>query len=154
MKISLQKRPAFRVAGINANGIESAECPDIWKRLFSAYSEEALSTLGSGRSFGVCHDMEDPERINYLAGYEVQDAGNAEAMGLTVLDVPEAEYAVVEVEGRVPDCIHQGWKYVMEVYFPESGYTHSGQPDFEAYLPGDMDREDYRMELWIPVVKE
>jgi len=53
----------------------------------------------------------------------------------------------------VPECIHAGWKYLMEVFFPEHGYIHSGKPDFEYYFKGDMYSPDYKMELWVPVVK-
>ena len=49
------------------------------------------------------------------------------------MHIPEAEYAVVQLKGAVPDCIHQGWKYVMETFFPEQGYCYAGTPDFEAY---------------------
>mgnify|MGYP002131834788 CR=1 FL=1 len=44
-------------------------------------------------------------------------------------------------------------KYVLEVFFPETGYRHSGAPDFEVYAEGEMDSPDYEMELWIPIVK-
>ena len=27
------------------------------------------------------------------------------------------------------------------------------KPDFEYYYEGDMDSEDYKMELWIPITK-
>lgn len=74
-------------------------------------------------------------------------------MRLEVLEVDEAEYAVVELTGKVPECIHAGWKYLMEIFFPEHGYIHSGKPDFEYYFKGDMYSPDYKMELWVPVVK-
>ena len=102
---------------------------------------------------GVCHDVENPSKINYMAGYIVNDVDKAISMGLDVLEVEEAEYAVVELIGRVPNCIHNGWKYAMEVFFPEHGYVHSGKPDFEYYYEGDMDSEEYKMELWIPITK-
>ena len=31
----------------------------------------------------------------------------------------EAGYAVVELTGSVPNCIHKEWKYAMEVFLPE-----------------------------------
>ena len=73
-------------------------------------------------------------------------------MGLDVVEGDEAEYAVVELTGSVPDCIHTGWKYAMEVFFPEHGYVHSGKPDFEYYYEGDMDSKDsdYRRILYYP----
>ena len=88
-----------------------------------------------------------------MAGYIVNDVDKAISMGLDVLEVEEAEYAVVELIGSVPYCIHNGWKYAMEVFFPEHGYVHSGKPDFEYYYEGDMDSKDYKMELWIPITK-
>lgn len=47
-----------------------------------------------------------------------------------------------------------GWKFVMENFFPEHGFRHAGSPDFEVYAEGDMDSPAYKMELWIPIVKE
>lgn len=77
----------------------------------------------------------------------------ARELGLDVVEVPENEYAIVRLEGPVPECIHRGWRYVMESFLPEHGYRHSGAPDFEAYAPGDIRAVDYEMELWVPIEK-
>ena len=153
MNITIQKKKAFGVAGINEQGIDSSLCSDVWKNLYSKYSHEELAALGEGQSIGVCHDVENPNIINYMAGYIVADINKAKEMGFDVLEIEENEYAVVELNGSVPECIHEGWKYVMEVFFPEHGYVHSGDPDFEYYYEGDMHNQDYKMELWIPIVK-
>ncbi len=153
MNTTIQKKKAFTVAGVNEQNITSALCPNIWTKLYEKYSHDELASLGSGQSVGVCHDVENQNAINYMAGYIVTDVDQARGMGLDILEVEEAEYAVVELIGSVPECIHKGWKYAMEVFFPEHGYAHSGKPDFEYYYEGDMDSEDYKMELWIPIVK-
>lgn len=153
MNITIQKKKAFGVAGINEQGIDSSLCSDVWKNLYSKYSHEELAALGEGQSIGVCHDVENPNIINYMAGYIVADINKAKEMGFDVLEIEENEYAVVELNGSVPKCIHEGWKYAMEVFFPEHGYVHSGDPDFEYYYEGDMHNQDYKMELWIPIVK-
>ena len=153
MNITIQKEKAFAVAGVNEQSINSSLCPSVWNKLYKKYSYDELASLGSGQSMGVCHDVENPSKINYMAGYIVNDVDKAISMGLDVLEVEEAEYAVVELIGSVPDCIHNGWKYAMEVFFPEHGYVHSGKPDFEYYYEGDMDSKDYKMELWIPITK-
>lgn len=153
MKITIQKKKAFIVAGINEQSINSSLCPSVWDKLYGKYSHDELASLGEGQSVGVCHDIESPGTINYMAGYIVKDANKAENMGLDILEVEEAEYAIVELTGSVPECIHNGWKYAMEVFFPEYGYVHSGSPDFEYYYEGDMDSKDYKMELWIPITK-
>ena len=153
MKITIQKKKAFIVAGINEQSINSSLCSSVWDKLYGKYSHDELASLGEGQSVGVCYDIESPGIINYMAGYIVKDANKAENMGLDILEVEEAEYAIVELTGSVPECIHNGWKYAMEVFFPEYGYVHSGSPDFEYYYDGDMDNKDYKMELWIPITK-
>ncbi|MFQ7348677.1 MAG: GyrI-like domain-containing protein, partial [Anaerococcus vaginalis] len=37
---------------------------------------------------------------------------------------------------------------------PKEGYRHDESPDFEVYGDGDPKSEDYKMELWVPIVKE
>lgn len=153
MNITIQKKQAFTVAGVNEQSINSSLCPSVWDKLYEKYSHDELASLGNSQSVGVCHDVENPSTINYMAGYIVNDVDKATSMGLDVLEVEEAEYAVVELVGSVPDCIHTGWKYAMEVFFPEHGYVHSGKPDFEYYYEGDLHSKDYKMELWIPITK-
>ena len=153
MNITIQKKKAFTVAGLNEQSINSSLCPSVWDKLYEKYSYDELASLGSGEIVGVCHDVENPNTINYMAAYIVNDVNKARDMGLEVLEVEETEYAVVELIGTVPECIHNGWKYAMEVFFPEHGYVHSGKPDFEYYYEGDMNSKDYKMELWIPVCK-
>lgn len=153
MNITIQKKKAFTVAGVNEQNINSSLCPSVWDKLYRKYSYDDLARLGEGQSVGVCHDVESPSTINYIAGYIVTDIDKAKNMDLDILKVEEAEYAVVELVGSVPECIHDGWKYVMEVFFPEHGYAHSGKPDFEYYYEGDMNSKDYKMELWIPISK-
>lgn len=153
MNITIQKKQAFTVAGVNEQSINSSLCPSVWNKLYKKYSHGELASLGSNQSMGVCHDVENSSTINYMAGYIVNDVDKATSMGLDVLEVEEAEYAVVELVGSVPECIHNGWKYAMEVFFPEHGYIHSEKPDFEYYYEGDMHSKDYKMELWIPITK-
>ena len=153
MNITIQKKKAFIVAGVNEQNINSSLCSSVWDKLYEKYSHDELASLGRGQTVGVCYDVESPGTINYIAGYIITDLDRAKNMGLYVLEVNEAEYAIVELNGEVPDCIHKGWKYVMEVFFPEHGYIHSGSPDFEYYYKGDMYSKDYKMELWIPITK-
>ena len=153
MNITIQKKQAFTVAGVNEQSINSSLCPSVWDKLYEKYSHDELASLGNGQSVGVCHDMENSSTINYMAGYIVNDVDKARSMGLDVLEVDEAEYVVVDLVGSVPESIHNGWKYAMEVFFPEHGYIHSGKPDFEYYHEGDMHSKDYKMELWIPITK-
>ena len=154
MDIKIQKKPAFIVAGVLLEAIDNSKCPSAWDQLYAHHSFEMLEGLGSGQSFGVCSDVKEGEIINYMATYDVTDKAKSEELDLSIKEIPEAEYAIVPVKGPIPASIHNAWKYVLEVFFPETGYRHSGAPDFEVYTEGDMSSPDYQMELWIPVSKD
>ena len=154
MDIKIQKKPAFTVAGVLLEAIDNSQCPSAWEQLYANHSFESLESLGNGQSFGVCSDVKEGEIINYMAGYNVTDKVKTEELGLSIKDISEAEYAIVPVKGTIPASIHHAWKYVLEVFFSETGYRHSGAPDFEVYSEGDMSSPDYQMELWIPVTKD
>ena len=68
MNITIQKKQAFAVAGVNEQSINSSLCPSIWDKLYEKYSHDELASLGNGQSVGVCHDVENPSTINYMAG--------------------------------------------------------------------------------------
>jgi len=70
MNITIQKKEAFKVAGINAKNIEPSSCPKVWDELFSKYSPEKLEKLGNGQSYGICHDIKNTKKINYMACYD------------------------------------------------------------------------------------
>ena len=154
MDIKIQKKPSFTVAGVLLEAIDNSKCPSAWEQLYATHSFESLEGLGSGQSLGVCSDVKEGEIIDYMAAYDVTDKVKAEELGLSIKDISEAEYAIVPVKGAIPASIHHAWKYVLEVFFPETGYRHSGAPDFEVYFKGDMSSPDYQMELWIPVIRD
>ena len=154
MKVSIEKKPAFKVAGKYIQASLDTRFDQLWNDLYKKYSHSELYALGSGQRFGVCYDMEGGDQIKYLAGFDLQDEAKSEQLGLDVLEIPDAEYAILKLRGPVPDCIHNGWKYVMGQFFPTQGYRHAGTPDFEVFTEGDKYSTDYQMELWVPIVKE
>ena len=154
MDVRIQRKKAFAVAGVKMENIESAVCPSVWDRLLERYDRKMLAGLGNGQNFGMCFAVKGENKINYMACYDVSDPEKAAEMGLDVMEIAEAEYAILTLNGPVPACIHEGWKYAMEVFLPEQGYMHAGTPDFEVYEEGDMKSPSYRMELWIPLAKK
>ncbi len=154
MKVRIEIKPAFKVAGLAAKNAQNENLPALWDRLFSDFSMPQLLALGNGMSFGSCYDYEpDLRSFSYIAGFDLAEPERAAKLGLEILDVPGTEYAIFEVDGPVPGCIHQGWEYVMGTWLPENGYRHAGTPDFENYLDGDLNSPDYKMELWVPIDK-
>ena len=161
MDIKIMKKSAFKVAGSTERIEEGGDFPNVWDKLFKKVSEKKLKNLGNGQSYGACYEIEKNEKenseskytVSYMAGYDAQNTDKAKDLGLSILEVSEAEYAVVKLKGIVPNCIHEGWKYVTGTFFPEQGYRHAGTPDFEVYSEGDMKSDNYEMEFWVPIVK-
>lgn len=155
MKTRIVKRDGFKVAGVKGDAIDSQQCPAMWDKLYEQGSFISLELLGNGQSMGLCYGEMLDDNINYMAAYHVSEANieKAEAMGLEILELPAAEYFVATLKGAIPQSIQNGWRYVMEEYFPVYGYQHNGSPDFELYSQGDTTSEDYVMELWVPFVK-
>lgn len=151
MNIRIEKKPAFKMAGLVIQATQESNFPQLWQDLYEVASHDTFATFGRGQSFGACYEMNSSNSFKYMAGYDITDEKSAEKLGLELLTVPEAEYVVLEIVGAVPQSIHSGWRYVLEKFFPENGYKHAGTPDFEAYFDGDMTSPNYKMELWIPI---
>lgn len=154
MNVRFETKKAFKIAGLVLVHSQNDDFPALWDRLFQQVPYEKLAALGSGEAFGTCFNYSsDPHNFSYIAGYDVRSPEEAHALGLEVVEVPEAEYAIVELTGPVPENIHQGWEFAMREYFPSHDLVHAGTPDHEYYLIGDMDSPDYKMELWVPFVR-
>ena len=156
MKVRIEEKVAFKVAGITMAAKPDSNFMKLWGDLFEIASKETLSAIGvgDGKSYGSCYDAKSDGSFMYMAGYDVIDDEKAEQLNLEILEVPQATYAIFELTGPLPNNIKNGWHEAMHNYFPENGYRHAGTPDFEVYFPGDMQSENYEMELWIPVKKK
>ena len=153
MNLEIVHKDEFNVAGLSVVGKGgSPEFPALWDRLFELGLFAKLMALGTSRSLGVCYDMKEGETFSYMAGLEVVNVDTARQYGAVVLPVAPADYYIQPCKGPVPQCIFEGWKQAMEI-LAQAGYRHSGAPDFEHYIDGDLTAPDYAMEIWIPVVK-
>ncbi len=153
MDIIIERKPAFMIAGISVKSTESKDFGKLWQDFMRTAGIEYLLGLGDGQSYGACYNAKSEDDFSYMAGFDIMSEELAKAKGFEVLIIPEAEYAIIPIKGKVPDCIHEGWKYVTGIYLPEHGLKHAGTPDLEVYGDGNMDSEDYQMQLWVPVVK-
>jgi AraC family transcriptional regulator len=67
--------------------------------------------------------------------------------------IPAASWAVFESIGLLPDSIQKVWEKVYSEWFPSSGIEHANAPELEVYPEGDTKNENYRCEVWIPIIK-
>lgn len=69
-------------------------------------------------------------------------------------EIPASTWAIFESIGAMPNAIQAVWKYIYSEWFPTAEYKHAGGAELEVYLPGNPNDENYKCEVWIPVVKK
>lgn len=101
----------------------------------------------------MCYEIISFKLINYIVVFDVKNVFEVKKLGLDIMEILEVEYVVVKFKGKILNCIYEGWKYVMEVFFSEYGYKYVGIFDFEFYSEGDMGSDNYEMEFWVFIIK-
>jgi len=100
----------------------------------------------------VCPQPNRKGQVRYTAGFLVSEPASAAKLGLGVLELPASTYAVVEVTGPISESVPAGFASFEEAFFAKNPqYRPVG--GLEVYGRGDMQAADYRMELWVPLVK-
>ncbi|ASA26180.1 AraC family transcriptional regulator [Paenibacillus donghaensis] len=171
MKPVIVTIPAFKVAGYGietniAGGSYTKDIASFWSHYEGENLEskmyEILDPPQHGE-VGLCvpSPTEQNGNATYLLGVIVEDFSQVTADMLTI-EVPTAEYAVfttppVDISGEQESdefarVIQSTWKYIFEVWFPESGYVYDERKlDFEFYDERCHARPDTVMEIYVPV---
>lgn len=102
------------------------------------------SLLGITMNFGE-------ENFQYTIGKIESD--DLQDEGFSVIPIPAATWAIFTSIGPLPHAIQSLFVQIYQEWFPATGYEHSGAAEIEYYLPGSSAAENYRCEVWIPVVK-
>lgn len=142
-------REAFTVVGPVYRGTnDNQEIPRLWRTLLPRFSE--LNNLVQTQvSYGVMGNMnQESGEFDYLAGYEFAGGGKLPE-GMETWSVPAQKYAVFPA--TLPTLM-EVFGYINENWFPRSGYSRTGGPEFELYgeefNPQDSNSVLY---LYIPV---
>lgn len=154
-QIRIETRPSFQLKGLvthifgpfseHPNFHESI--PKLWRSL----DKRLLSHDASGAQFGVIDTLhiQDNEALPYWAGIPKSPADSD--IDLTVLDVPEQEYAVIPVKGDARQ-IEPAFMWCLQHWLPNSQYRGINGFELEIY-PSDYQAESDQsyMEYWLPV---
>ena len=168
-------RPAFQVAGfgIQTNITDGSYTKDIavfWTH-YDTYSWEkqmydVLQPPKHGEVGIILPESRQSGTLTYILGVIVEDFSKVLPEMRTV-EVPAAKYAVFTTppvdltqggyQGEAntvdfPQSIRNIWKYIFEVWLPQSGYAFDeSKIDFEFYDERCHFRPDAVMEIWIPI---
>lgn len=157
MKYRIETKPPFSFYGISRtfstiDGQNFKEIPVFWQNVMQDGSfEKMMVSAKSGECLGVCMPMDPKTQTEF--DYVIGAFSDGAVEGYDFHEVPEAQWAVFDVEGPIHPNLQEAWKRIYSEWFPATGFNHATLPEFENYGAGDPNEEGYVMEIWIPVVK-
>ncbi len=154
---SIVRKDAFRVVGTRERYKINLEenfksVPAQWfKAMMTGKIKRLLKMCDSDKQvlLGVSA-FEDEEIFDYYIGVETKDECPKK---FSEYVVPEGEYAVFECVGAIPKALQELQRNIVKDWLPASGYEYGSSPDIEVYYEGDRNSDDYKCEVWLPVVK-
>lgn len=151
MNYRIEQKNAFKVVGVKQRFSTEGLGESVGK-MWGETSPETYGKIGElGKEFvGVYSGMyEDNTTDYYIATITDQECPKT----LCELEIPSYTWAVFEITGPMPDAMCEVWGRIFSEWFPTSGYEHAQAPEVEWYSSGDLSADDYKSEIWIPVVK-
>lgn len=113
-----------------------------------------LHPEGKRDLYGLCGPVKKSETEFYY-GIGVRDSGRigelTKAGEYDIWETESADYAVFKCKGPDGGCIGEAWDRFFKEFCPQTGYTQTGQPDFELYY--EQGEPGVFCELWVPVRK-
>jgi AraC family transcriptional regulator len=156
MNYRIEKKEAFRIVGVKEHLDMTVEesmerVPQFWAETFQNGMFEVVSKLADREPCGVlgvstCMNGKDFD-------YYIACATDRKAPENTVeYVVPAATWAIFECVGPMPHAIQELQKRIVTEWLPTSGYEYADAPDIEVYPEGDTRSQNYKCEVWLPVV--
>lgn len=159
MNYRIMKKDAFRVVGKalrvqTADGENFRKIPEFWTECNADGTTDGLCALSDdGSCLGICAEFNgEMNEFTYLVA--VPSAAGAVPEGCREMTVPAQTWAVFDAVGRLPRSIQSVTTRIFSEWFPASSFEHADAPELEVYLPGNMDDDNYRCEVWMPVVRK
>jgi AraC family transcriptional regulator len=171
-------KPAFDVIGkaekfTTEGGENLIKIPQFWDEFVSDINgEKVLMEITQSKpgpvtgaiELGICvgEGVKEGwwESPTLSAGYEgfiyaigVEKPDQPVPKGFEIFHIPAANWAIFDSMGPMPRAIQDVTVKIFKEWFPSTGYEHDAKPELEVYLPGDPSSENYRCQIWIPIVK-
>jgi AraC family transcriptional regulator len=157
MDYRIVEKDKFKVVGkeirvTTKNGENFKRIPKFWEECHENGSCEKLCNAAKGSDIlGICKDFGN-EELTYMIAVEKPEGFTSKDM--TEVEIPAATWAVFESVGPTPDSIQKVWKRIFSEWFPATNFEHADAPELEVYPSGDPDADNYRCEVWIPIVRK
>lgn len=158
MNYRIEQRAAFKIVGVKEHFLFNLEenfagVPLFWRKVAQEGMVPQIMAQMNREPFGllgVCTCM-DGKDFDYYIAVATDKETPADMVEYTV---PECTWAIFECVGPMPSAIQNLQKRIVSEWLPTSGYEYANAPDIEVYFEGDQQADDYRCEVWLPVMKK
>lgn len=158
MNYRIEKKNAFRIVGVKEHYSMNVEeafklVPQFWMKTVQDGILPSLCSLMNNEPVGIlgistCMNGQDFE-------YYITVSTDKECPAkFDEYTVPECTWAIFECIGAMPTAIQNLQKRIVSEWLPTSGYEYANAPDIEVYFEGNQQADDYKCEVWLPVVKK
>lgn len=155
MKYRIEEKGAFSVVGATERFSQLEGLGENVGKMWQNLPQETYAQLAALKDdvkdglVGVYSEMYEDNTTDYYIGV-ITAKLNPE--NLVKLDIPAGTWAIFEITGAMPQALAETWSRIYSEWFPTMGYEHAPAPEIEWYGEGDMSSENYKSEVWIPVV--
>lgn len=153
MNYRVVERAGFRAAGkIVTSSLEDDKTPQFWDVCKKDGTLDRLLEIGvDACTLGMCFGYNDEGINDYMVGIETtRDCPE----GMKTVEVPASTWLVFESIGPINPTLQNTWTRIYGEFLPQSTYKQASLPTMERYFGGNVGADNYRVEIWIPVVKE
>lgn len=159
VQFNIVEKTSFQIIGVKKefsflNDQQQQEIPKMWEEVNANGTSDQLYELNNGHIkgvLGVCTMDQNQKEKNLLDYWVATEFEGEVPKQFQHREIPASKWAVFGVTGAMPHAMQKAWKQIFSEWFPSSGYTHAGIPEFEVYPEGNPFSEDYYTEIWIPV---
>lgn len=159
MNYKIETKKSFKIAGVSKRistegGNNFKIIPEFWNEIEKNGQCEVLErNAGKLGVMGVCTNFDcDCQEFDYLIAVEGDKIEGLD--DYVVIEVPELSFAIFESIGPMPDALQDVTRRIFSEWFPATKYEEAKGPEFEVYSKGDPKAEDYRAEIWVPVIEK
>src|SRR5690606_23371041 len=137
------------------DGANQREITAFWSDSHQNGTVQQLVSVTDGKAlFGAIHDTAPgKDDMKYMIGGRPRQ-GVPIPDTYETLTIPASNWAIFTSIGPIPNAIQTLFDRIYQEWFPATGYEHAGTPELEVYTASNTTDEDYRCEVWVPIVKK
>lgn len=151
MEYKILHKPKMKMSGISIHSSQSQNCaPQFWVTMKKDGTlEDMLNKASTNISYGLCFGYDHEGNNRYMIAVEKELTHPYKTH-----ELPDASWMVFEGIGPLSTTLHHMWKRIYTEVLPASLYDKNNDiPTIEKYYGNDCENEDYKIEIWIPIIR-